>query len=273
MRPWYYWANDPLHCLPPEELGAILRWLPKTPGIGGHTTRPWLDYGGVLGRQPRYLTFLRDPVQRYLSHLNYQRLRMGVPWTLESFLGEPRFANYQTTRLAGGPDLDLARRFLEGPLAFVGLTERFDESLILLRRWLGADDRCFQYERYTGIHEEACPRIRHADLGEEMLERVRSVNRLDLALYEHAKQDCFSRQLSEYGGDLGEELAQFRERNRSFRYSGWRRFIRARHEQLFRVGLEPTLHRRFGVARPGMETHDSHGSGTHSAANPDPAVR
>ena len=88
----------------------LRRWLPFIGGIGGHTTRSWLDYEGAVGRDVFRFTFMRDPIARYMSHFNYQRIRMGLDWRIEEFLAESRFDNYHTRRYAGRASLERAKR-------------------------------------------------------------------------------------------------------------------------------------------------------------------
>jgi hypothetical protein len=73
MTPWYLRANARGNELSFEEVLMLFRLLPHTRGFGGHTTRSYLGYERAAGRPIRYVTFVRDPVKRYLSHFNHQR--------------------------------------------------------------------------------------------------------------------------------------------------------------------------------------------------------
>lgn len=104
--------------------------------------RGHLPYGvhKGLSLDPLYVTFLRDPVARALSHFAFGADRGG--WTLDTpFANVVKVGgildNPMTRQLAGLYDpaapcteatLDTARQNLAG-FAFVGLAERFDQSL------------------------------------------------------------------------------------------------------------------------------------------------
>ena len=124
--------------------------------ISGH-----LHYGvhEYIPQECEYVTVLREPVARVISSYHYilgdqshwlhaDLVRSDAPW--EEFLRtEPTVDNHQTRMISGrgggeltrapeplDPDaLEKAKRNLERFLV-VGLTERFDETFLLLRRAL-----------------------------------------------------------------------------------------------------------------------------------------
>jgi hypothetical protein len=171
-----------------------------------------------------------------------------VPWTLERFLQERRFDDYQTRRLAGRFDLDAAKRALGEQVDVVGLTERFDESLLLLRSAIGERGVSFHYERRNTLDRGEL--IRFEDLSPEMQERVRGANRLDLALYDYACKEVFPRQVAAYPGDMATDLEAFRRTNRDFRPSRLRRRLVSPYRFLLKRYVEPVIHARYGRARP-----------------------
>lgn len=158
---------------------------------------------------PTYLTVLRDPVDRTLSALDEVRLTPSLAqMSLEEFLafnGEPRWDahrypfwsdNGQVRYLAGEGGriidvpagevtremLDLAMSRIDRQIAFTGLLERWDESLLLLAKvleWSG----CF-----TGRSRAVVTDGRRRDhLDAETITLVERHNQLDLALYRHAE--------------------------------------------------------------------------------------
>lgn len=88
LRPYYYWSNEEGNCFSQKELDLLLKLSPFTTGIGGHTTRTYLDYQKVVKNPVFYFTFLRNPVDRYMSHLNYQIHSMNIQWDIEEFVEE-----------------------------------------------------------------------------------------------------------------------------------------------------------------------------------------
>jgi len=193
-------------------------------------------------------TFLRDPIARYMSHFNYQRVRVARPWTIDQFLDEERFANYHTKRFAGRFDLDVAKQALDESFDFVGLTDRFDESLLLWRHEFGQPEISVQYERRNTLPGDQL--IRFDDLTEVQRDRVRVVNQLDLDLYRYAEERVFPRFVDRYHGDLSADLERFQEANRAFRYSTMRIRLSSPWVRIAKTIVEPILHARHDRPRP-----------------------
>jgi len=175
-----------------------------------------------------YITILRDPIERTISyyyhilrnptHYLYQRV---VPQELsieEVVCGEmtPDLDNGQTRLLSGvwndvpcgrctSDMLEQAKRNLRDHFAIVGLAERFDETLLLLRR-------VFQW-RWRGlfyVRANVTPnRPRRDRFPHSTLESLRKYNELDIELYEYA-QGLFEEQAGRYRRSLAMELAFFR---------------------------------------------------------------
>ncbi|WP_428568202.1 MAG: sulfotransferase family 2 domain-containing protein [Solidesulfovibrio sp. DCME] len=172
----------------------------------------------------RAFTFLREPVDRVISE--YFFLRAWPQQHLHGLLNEPgmdlrayvtsghqllryKGANFMTRVLSGlDPDdrpqaaLDTARENLRRRFVCFGLTERFDESLLLLADALGLTD--LLYERQNVLRrppgERATPEER---------ELVAGRNALDAALYAFAVE-LFEERLAAGGAGLAGRLARHR---------------------------------------------------------------
>lgn len=246
------WTNDPATAFTSAELRALVRWLPFTKGFGGHTTRAYLGYEEATRRRVDYFTFLRNPIDRFVSHYIYQVERMGIPWSFDAFLNEPRLANFMTTRIAGAADVGRAKELLEERFAFVGLTERFDESLLLLRSTLGLDALEIRYERQRSVQGAQCngagvelrddPNIRM---------RIASRNELDSELYAFARDVLYPKYVNRYGPGLAGDLDHFREQNRGFHFSRRRRVTWGLYRKLVYQPLERRSRRVYRAAANG----------------------
>ncbi len=233
------WTNDPAAVFTADELRALVRWLPFTRGFGGHTTRVYGGYEEAVAQPIKYFTFLRDPVERYVSHFHYQVDTVRVPWSLDAFLHEPRFANFMTNRIAGGPDLARAKELLQTRFDFVGLTERFDESLLLMRNALGRHDLEIHYEQQNvGRHGGSSGKSPGILDDPDALEQIRSRNRLDLELHEFVRNAVYPGYVDRYGPGLESDVDRFRRENAGFRFSRRRRLAWALYRK---VVYEPML--------------------------------
>jgi hypothetical protein len=160
----------------------------------GHT--PYALLRAHLPRETIYITMMRQPVDRVISHY-YQHLhgnptRDGVK--LESLahaleLSLPLICNFATrllcshkrTTLSRG-DLEDAKQNIRG-FAMVGLQERFDESVVLLRRALGIEELVPLDER---IHVGDGGRPKASAIAGDLLSSIMERNALDAELYAYA---------------------------------------------------------------------------------------
>ncbi|MHB0960791.1 MAG: hypothetical protein ACYC0X_32910 [Pirellulaceae bacterium] len=62
------WSNEEASELKANELKSIIMICPCIQVFGGHSTRHYLDYENALGKRIDYITFLREPYARYVSH-------------------------------------------------------------------------------------------------------------------------------------------------------------------------------------------------------------
>jgi hypothetical protein len=161
-----------------------------------------------LPADTHFFTLLRDPAERAISHYYHYRRRaidrlhpLAMRSTLKEWVsgcGIVEMDNGQTRRLAGEMNLPCGRvtpAMLEHAIsrltrfAVVGLTERFDESLVLLQRAFGWRVRPPSAQN---VGENRPPRI---DVSEEALETIERCNRFDRELYRFAS-DLFETRVS-----------------------------------------------------------------------------
>jgi Galactose-3-O-sulfotransferase len=174
-----------------------------------------------------YITLLREPIARVVSYYYYilghpkhwrhaELVRSGMSLDEFARTSPERGVEDDQTRMLSGRGageldagslgrkaLDEAKRNLEKFLV-VGLTERFDESFILIRRALG-----WKFPLYVAGNVSTGPKPASA----AALELIRERNQLDLELYEHAR-GLFSAAIDDQGESLRHEVAIFRALNR-----------------------------------------------------------
>ena len=100
--------------------------------------------------------------------------------------------------------LEQAKRNLREELVFFGLTERFDESLVLAKRRLG-----FRSILYKTSGRVNTARARGEEVPDELLETAREYNRYDIELYRYA-QELFDAAPERSELDFEVELAALR---------------------------------------------------------------
>ena len=187
----------------PEHARAEVRCLMGHVPFGVHVHLP---------RPTRYITILRDPVDRVVSHYYYlrNRLRGGAdisrsPWLREAAEldlktyaergGSADLRNGQTKMIAGvafgwgrdtGDDppglLETAKENLRAHIAVVGLTERFDESLMLYRSRLGWRIPVYTRQKVTR------GKPRRDEIPQATLDAIAAHNQLDQELYRYGAE-------------------------------------------------------------------------------------
>jgi hypothetical protein len=216
ISPTFYWSNEPGNNTTAKELAWLMRFVLPTEAIGGHPLRNYLSYDIALKRPVQYVTFLREPVSRYLSHFKHQKFAKKIQWDMGTFLDEPRFNNYMTRRISPTGNLEEAKRII-GEMAFVGITENFDESLLLMKHHLSLENFNPFYEKENVSKAEFSDSDVLQDAG--LYQRIIKNNTDDIELYHYAKEVVFRRFQMAYGTSLDDDLKKFREKNKNYRFS------------------------------------------------------
>ncbi|HRQ38144.1 MAG TPA: sulfotransferase family 2 domain-containing protein [Chloroflexota bacterium] len=214
--------------LPPEQKAPIYL-------IAGHFSYGIHQY---LPQPATYFTILRQPRDLVISYFYYLRNSVAHPhFHLAKSMSLPEFienridlnmSNMQTRMLAGRPsygdyyectpdDLEAAKENLRQSFTVVGLTERFDETLLLLQKAFGWQN--LYYARMNVTRKKPS----HSDLSSDVMQSIAQVNQLDEALYRFAAT-LFADQVAQQSPDFNKQVLAFQRRNQwlyPFRYSIW----------------------------------------------------
>lgn len=179
-------------------------------------------------------TMLRDPVSRFLSEYQYLlTFDLGGAWlppdgamaSLEAFLDyriQTGAMDVQTAMISGYfpgvgvqppfdpmPEdaLERAKANLRDHFGLVGVTERFDETMLLLKQRLGWS-RGVHYARRNTTSRKSSSR----SVDPALLERIRQHTLNDAALVAYANE-LLDQALAEQDASFAEELAALKRRN------------------------------------------------------------
>ncbi len=176
---------------------------------------------GCLNHPARYISFVRDPVRRVISNY-YQHQRMvaaneldGEKLTLEEYLElRPDVLDNFQSRFISGLDLNTSspkERYkkalanIDQYYSFVGVVERFDESLLILAKMYNWPH--ITYEKLnTTARSDSLSRI-----DPSVIERIREANQYDFALYQHVST-LLDEKIRLQGDRFDTELMMFRGR-------------------------------------------------------------
>ena len=225
-----------------EELTQILNCYTDIECISGH----FFNFPNRFDNF-KVMTILRDPIERVISHFfsfrrkylhleadklpihmkydyrydinlffkhwDYLSLKYGVANTC---------VNRQTYSIDSNMNLDQAINRLRNEFWFVGLVERFDESLLILREQFKQLGKSFDI-MYTsqdvaasvvdGVHymsQREAVKIQEKEKAElitdEIRRKIKEMNHMDCLLYEEAEK-IFNEKLNQYPGEIETDLA------------------------------------------------------------------
>lgn len=174
------------------DLDFARKMFPGLRSIAGHNL---IDPLSLSVPDPFYLTFLREPVARVFSHYQDSVLS-GNPRSFEEELcRRDLLENLQVKLMAGGTNLDKAKRFLE-KCRFVGLTEKFELSLKIFGQ-LAPYPLNLSYKRRRVAPDNRIRESLEADT--RLVEMTREYNRLDIELYAFAVAEIFPKFCAQTG--------------------------------------------------------------------------
>ncbi|MGZ8630030.1 MAG: hypothetical protein ACXWZF_03565 [Actinomycetota bacterium] len=228
--------RDPdAHGLRREQTLAFFGEMPESKRAGARLILAHTVFGlhEYVPRPSTYITMLRDPVRLTMSQYHYVVRNPNHPLHAQATAEGETLASYvtggsaleadnsQVRAISGDLDtpfggcspemLDRAKRNIEERFSFVGLTERFDESLVLLRR-------AFGWKPPYYVAANVTPSGRKEKVPESTRALIEEMNALDRQLYDWAGER-FAEAIEASPG-FDEELHRFRRRNRRYQPIG-----------------------------------------------------
>jgi hypothetical protein len=176
-----------------------------------------------IPRQAKYLTVLRDPVERILSqHGQYNRMIKNGEiegrqlLSLQEYLDlKPSALNNHQTRflLAERYDgktheerFELAKRTIRDHFLLVGILERFEETVLLLNRQMDWTLVPYRRENVGSLKTPI------SEVPSRFVDLIVERNRLDFRIYAYAKEQL-TIALESYGPTLAQDLTMLRTAN------------------------------------------------------------
>ena len=214
VEPWHArWTGPPFAI---RDLSRLRRLYPNLESIAGHRLRGFVDLR-EKGTEFRHFTFMREPLKTCASRFQHNvQYRGKKDLVFEEWIQRDWPRNHQTKMIAGAADVDEAIRIIQAKPVFVGLTERFDESLVLLKVLL-ADNLNIAYKRVNVARDNnLAKRLLSTESTRQMLI---DANQSDLALYDYVRDVIYPTQQREYGPSLEADVADYQQtRGNTFNY-------------------------------------------------------
>jgi len=174
-------SKDSSHVFSSSDMKKILNINPWVKSISGHSITPFSDLK-IAYPNIRYITLLRDPVNRYISHYLYWVDVMGYKGNFRNFMDSEKHWNFQVKKIAGVEDIGAAKKIIDKEFLLVGIVEEFDEFLLLLKRKI--PNRQFKLVSYHLNKGRKSPINKHVmEKLNQYLPEIRERNTLDIELY------------------------------------------------------------------------------------------
>jgi hypothetical protein len=210
--------RDHKACVEAVDLRRVRRLYRHLRGIAGHNVKAYADLHRECP-QIQFFTILRDPARRFVSHF-LNRSPQQSAQAFDQWISAEWVRNWQTKMIAGEANAQRAIDLLGARFGFVGLTERFDESLLLFAQWLAEPGFRAEYRRVNQLSEKRRPR----DLAREKTDmsylasdstraRLREANDEDQKVYDFVVSSVYPRQVADYCGDLAADVRELQQQN------------------------------------------------------------
>lgn len=171
------------------DLRLLLKVNPFLQALAGHSIVPYSDLS-AFRPDIQYITVLRNPVERYLSHYQYWIQALNKNISFEEFLMLEDLMDFQTKKIAGTTDLPAAKRIVKEKIFLAGILDEFDEFLAVLQKKLAPQSFDIAYKRRNvarsnSIKKEILKKF------ERYRGQIEKNNRLDMELYDYVKNTIF----------------------------------------------------------------------------------
>lgn len=139
-------------------------------------------------------TFLRDPITRCASEYQADVIQGGQTKSFKEWISDKSRHNVHVKMIAGSDDLEKAKKLLIERYAFVGITEKFNESVRALNYYLP-----YQLDiKYTKRKNVASSdTIKKSLLSDpKNVELLKKANQMDMKLYNYVKNELYPELIS-----------------------------------------------------------------------------
>lgn len=210
----------------PRDLPVIQRTLrsPELRAVVGHF---YFGLHEQLKMPSRYVTLLREPIDRLISLYHFQKLvqskqgtHQGVEipeyMTLREFVESVPYSeidNGQTRRIAGvGPTykrcpaaaLDTAKENIDSSFDVAGVLEKFDEALVLMCQEFGWNRASLCFRKNINPHRNSS-----SSIPDDTRDFIITRNELDVSLYEYVRKK-FQATIIQKGDRFKDAVCQFK---------------------------------------------------------------
>ena len=207
-EPWV----DARRVISPADLLLLKKWMPWVKHISSHYIRA---YSGLERVQPDiiFFTIMREPVARYISHYYHLKDKSFRVSNFYEFMSNKAWRNIQIKYIAGCEDVEKAKQLLRENFVYVGLLERIDETLVMMRKMMADIPLDVRYGPAKNVANRRRKEQEIWERWDEYEAQVTANNWADIELYHFVKEELYPSQQKQYGPTLANDLALFKAQN------------------------------------------------------------
>lgn len=191
-----------------EDLRKVRRLYPNLRSIAGHRVFGYVDLSDG-DTEADYFALIRDPIKACASRFQHKVETTGN-WDYDEFedwIRQDWIRNRHTKAIVGSDDVDAAIRLIRDKNIFVGLTERYDESMVLLKHRL-APDLDISYRPVNVASKRSVSQRLLAD--ERRRAMIEEAQASDVELLRRVKEELWPEYLEEYGPTFEADVDEYR---------------------------------------------------------------
>jgi len=168
-----------------SHLKIVKKFFPDLKCIAGHRV---VEPTANLGENIQPFTIIREPIARCASHYAGAFREGRTSLSFKKWIEDPRMQNRQVQMIAGEPDLNKAIKLLKEKYFFVGLFEKFNESVQIFQ--------ALSPYKVTPAYQSKNVREKNSlkdELlsNEENMKLLRKYNALDIKLYKTVEKEIY----------------------------------------------------------------------------------
>ena len=206
VEPWHAaWSDPPFSS---DDLRRIRRLYPRLKSIAGHRLTGYVPLE-EFGTRFEYVTVVRDPIRACASRFQYNvDYRQKRDLVFEDWIRKDWVQNYQTRRIAGVADFQVAVDIIASRDIFVGLTDRFDESIVMFKKLRAPELNISHRPVNVAADNTLTESLLSNDRTRSMIE---AANEIDLRLIQFLREKWYPSFQEAYGPTLPSDVASFQQ--------------------------------------------------------------
>lgn len=168
--------------------------------VSGHCMKPFIDFN-EYEEQMEWITFVRNPLDSFISLYIHQQTSGNPEYVMpiDKWMNRFKRRNRMVLWVAGKEDVSLAKEILVNKFKFVGVVERFNESLVLMKHTLNLDNIKLKYEKRMVTRDKNLKQDLLSNI-DKYQDQINDHIALDQELYSFVCNSLFPQYIQNIGG-------------------------------------------------------------------------